>query len=113
MQGLHFLVILDAHAAAFAAVTRLLVAAERAAVLETAAVDMHRAGAQAGRDPLRAFRIAGLQVGGQAVGRVVGNPDGLVLVIEGDQLCRDTCESPSRSVARARPRFGAAFGRTV
>lgn len=62
--------ILKAEDATFAAVAGLLEAAEGAAVAVRAAVDVHH-GAKAGRDALGAFRVAGLEIGDKAVGRIV------------------------------------------
>jgi shikimate kinase len=69
--------------AALAAVAGLLVAAERRAMSLTAAVEVHHAGAQATRRRPGAFEVGRRHVAREPVGGVVGDADGLVLVVVG------------------------------
>src|SRR5262249_37048025 len=65
--------------------TRLLVPAERRHGVEAAhAAHVDLTGAQAAGDPLGPAAIAGEDGPVQAVGRVVGDADGVVLVVAGD-----------------------------
>src|SRR5262245_43039120 len=71
-------------AAAVAADTGALVAAEGGVGVHRAAVDLHGAGAERARDAHAARRVAGPHVAVEAVVGVVGEGDRLVLVGEGD-----------------------------
>ena len=73
----------DALDPALAAVAALLHAAERRRRATTGrAVDRHEAGLERGRQAVGARQVARLDVGGEAVLGVVGESDGLVLVVE-------------------------------
>ena len=63
---------------------RLLVAAERRERVEGAAVDLDLPGAHPPRDALGALRVGRPDAAGEAVDRVVGDPDRVVLVVVGD-----------------------------
>src|ERR1044071_2882572 len=81
---LHRLVLeelLEAVRAGLPPVARLLEAAERGVHVEPAAVDVDLAGAHPPRDPLRAGVVARPHAAGEAVDRVVGDPDRVLLVL--------------------------------
>src|SRR5579872_421747 len=70
--------------APFAAISRLLVAAEGGAEIGAGAVQMNVAGAKLRRDFPRMIEIAGLDIAGKAIDRVVGKPDHLLLAVIGE-----------------------------
>src|SRR5690606_27443014 len=74
--------LLDAPAPALAADARLLVAAERHSGDALGAVDLYHARPELARHAPRALGVAGLQVGCEAVRRVVGHGDGVGLGVE-------------------------------
>src|SRR5688572_20415917 len=96
-HGLGLEELLETVVAPLAAVARLLVAAERRAEVGRCPVDADLAGADPRRDAARALEVARRHVAGEAVRRVVGDPDRIVLVVVGqdrehgpeDLLARD------------------------
>src|SRR5262249_45305932 len=78
-HGLHFEVLLETEHAMLATVSRLLVAAERHAVVGGRTVEIDAAGAQPRRDPPGMLDVARLDVAGKPVGRIVGDRNCLVL----------------------------------
>src|SRR5581483_12081772 len=83
-HGLDLEVLLEPEPAPLAAVARLLVAAERRGPLVGSAVEVDIAGADAARDPPRALDVTRGHVARQAIGRVVGDAHGLLLVLVAD-----------------------------
>src|SRR5690606_33547166 len=82
--GLDLEEVLQPVLAALSAEARLLVAAEGAAGAAARAVHLHHAAAKLARDAPGPFRVAGLDIARQAVGRVVGDLDRLFLRLERD-----------------------------
>ena len=80
LQRLDLEELLETERAELASVTRLLVAAERRHQVEATAVHLDLPGAHLAGDLLGALLIARPHAAGQAVDRVVGDLDGLVLV---------------------------------
>src|SRR5262245_43239280 len=80
-DGLHLRELVEAEAAPFAAVAGLLVAAEGCSALVGGAVDVDVAGADALGDAPRALHVAGGDIAGEPVGRVVSDAHGVVLVL--------------------------------
>src|SRR5258706_15857883 len=76
--------LLEAEDPGFAAVARLLEAAEGRVHVEGAAVDVDLAGADAARDALRARFVLGPHRAREAVGAVVGDADRVFLVLVGN-----------------------------
>src|SRR5829696_10130110 len=81
LQRLRHEELLEAVATELAAVTGLLVAAERGERVEGAAVDLDLACADPGRDALRALLVRRPYAAGQAVDRVVRDPDRILLAV--------------------------------
>src|SRR5258708_29334674 len=71
--------LLDAPIGVFTAVAGLLVAAERGAGVPGRIVEVDVAGAHPGRDLAGMVDIARLNIGGQAIDRVVRHADGVLL----------------------------------
>src|SRR5213078_5309893 len=80
-DGLDLHEFLEAEATPFAAVARLLVAAERRGPLVGGAVDVDVAGSHAPSNAACPFHVARGNVPRQSVGGVVGHADGIVLAL--------------------------------
>src|SRR5438105_3666581 len=77
-DGLGLQVVAEGGFAPFTPVARCLVAAERGREVLARAVDVDHAGFDPGRDLFGPLVRAGLHIGGEAVGGVVGDADGLL-----------------------------------
>ena len=75
-------VVFEAHHTAFATISGLLVPAKRRAVVERRTVYVNGPRAQPRCNTLGTIRAARLNIGGEAIGRVIGNSDRLVLGLE-------------------------------
>src|SRR5674476_1159113 len=84
LQRLDLQEVLDRERAVLAPVPGLLVAAERRRRVERAAVDLDLTGAHAAGDPLCALLVAGPHAAGEAVDRVVRDPDRVLFILVGD-----------------------------
>src|SRR4029450_13161838 len=82
-HGLYLEKLLESVLTPFAAVAGLLVAAEGSAEVDAGAVQMHVAGAQVRGDAQRALRITRRHIARQSVRRIVGDADGLLLTVVG------------------------------
>src|SRR5690606_25277101 len=80
-NGLDLQIFGEAELALFAAIARLPVAAEGQADIPFRIVDIDRAGAQPPRHPPRPRNIPCLHIGGEAVHRIVGQLDRLLLAV--------------------------------
>src|SRR4029450_3998892 len=76
--------LLEAVLAVLAAVAAVLEAAERGVRVEGAPVDLDLAGADAAGEALGPLAVGAPHAAGQAVGRVVGDGGGVVLVLVAD-----------------------------
>src|SRR5689334_664712 len=81
LEALHLQQLLDRVAAVLAAVSRLLVAAERGDRVEGATVDLDLAGPDAPGDVDRPVLVGGPDAAGETVGGVVGDPHRVLLVL--------------------------------
>src|SRR4051812_18066661 len=81
LDGLRLQELLEPERAEFAAVPRLLVAAERRERVEGGAVHLDLAGPQPPCDPLGALLVSRPDAAGEAVDGVVRDPHGIVLVL--------------------------------
>src|SRR5262245_36994276 len=84
LQRLVLQKLLEAILAQFAAVARLLEAAERREHVERATVDVDLTGPQAPRDADGTRLVLRPHTAGEAVGRVVGDADRVILIAVGD-----------------------------
>src|SRR5690606_24922493 len=83
-NGFHLEEVFEAVMTPFATVARLLVATEGRVVVQRGTVEMDHAGANLTGDIARAFQISGGDVAGQPVAGVIGDADGVCLILVAD-----------------------------
>src|SRR5262249_21550760 len=82
-HGLQLEELLEAGLAPLAPVARLLVAAEAGVEVDLRTVQVHVAGSDPLGDPPGPLEVSGRDVAGEAVGRVVRDPDGVLVAVVG------------------------------